>query len=85
MQRISELITLALAAMLARDYPKEAQEAFEKATEFELYSLDPSKEVKDGFHGWTILGKTAIKGEDVKKVREAVEKGRKDSYAGLSL
>ncbi len=34
---------------------------------------------KGGFCGWKILGKTTVKGEVAKKVRDAVEKGLKES------
>jgi len=65
------------------EIPKGAREAFEKAAEFDLYSLDPSQGRKNegggSFHGWKVLGKTTLKGADAKTVREAVEKGRKDS------
>ena len=68
------------AAARGNEIPKGAAEAFEKATEFDLYSLDPGADgVKGGFHGWKVLGKTSLKGDDVKKVRDAVEKGRKES------
>jgi hypothetical protein len=78
----------------ARDneIPKEAREAFAKATECELYSIDPARlpekndEAKkaDLFHGWKILGKTTLKGDDVKKVRAAIEKGAKDSDGSVA-
>jgi len=65
------------------EIPKGAREDFEKTVEVELYSLDPSQGRKnegDGsFHGWKVLGKTTLKGADSKTVREAVEKGRRDS------
>src|SRR6476469_10764945 len=57
------------------DSTKEALEAFDKVTEFDLYSLDPAKESKEGFHGWAILGKTAVTGELATKVRDSVKKG----------
>jgi hypothetical protein len=49
----------------------------EKAGEIELYSLDPSERgVKDGFHGWKVLGKTTVKdAETVKKLAAAFKKG----------
>lgn len=68
-------IWLALLGTALARAPKGVSETFGKATEFELYSLDPSKESKEGFHGWTILGKTSIKGELAQKVRAAIEKG----------
>ena len=72
---------VALLCVLAGDLPKEVREAFAKAESFELYSLDPAGRNNDptGFHGWRILGKVELKGAEAKKVREAVEKGAKDS------
>jgi hypothetical protein len=93
------LILAAIAMMLAagafavdNEIPKEARIAFEKATEFEMYSLNPArlrdKEVKeadaDRFHNWKILGKTTVKDDVAKKVRSAVEKGVKDSDGSVA-
>ena len=71
------------------DLPKEVREAFEKATEFELYSLDPAREIKKDdkvmlFHDWKVLGKTTLKGDDAKQVRTAIDKGRKDSDGSVA-
>jgi hypothetical protein len=71
------------------EIPKEAKEAFDKAAQFELYSLDPdrlaSKDEKvDLFHGWKVLGKIVVKGADAKKVRAAVEKGVRDSDGSVA-
>ncbi|HEX3147873.1 MAG TPA: hypothetical protein VHR66_07295 [Gemmataceae bacterium] len=43
-----------------------------KADQVELYSIDPEylppeKRPKDGFHGWAVLGKTALKDVDTRK------------------
>ena len=73
------MLTLALALAVAGDLPKEVREAFEKAESFELYSLNPAVEAKTGFHGSLVLGKLTLKGDDAKAVREAIEKGAKDS------
>jgi hypothetical protein len=78
---------VALACLVSpafdNEIPKGAREAFEKTAEFDLYSLDPSQgRKKDGdgnFHGWKVLGKTTLKGADAKTVRDAVEKGRRES------
>ena len=51
----------------------------EKADSFDLYSLDPAAGVGTGFHGWLVLGKTTLKGDAAKTVRDAVEKGCKGS------
>lgn len=76
---------------VARDneIPKEVREILDKATEFELYSIDPArltekKDEKELFHGWKILGKTALKGDAVKTVRKAVEKGVNDSDGSVA-
>ena len=47
--------------------PDELQTFLEKAEKFELLSLSPEylqEKPKDGFHGWRILGKTAVKEAD---------------------
>lgn len=81
-------LTCALGAVAAcqerpgnNDWPGDVREAFEKAAEFDLYSLDPSDGGREavGFHGWKILGKTLVKEEVAKKVRDAVDKGRRES------
>jgi hypothetical protein len=73
---------------LDNEIPKGAREAFEKAAQFELYSLDPFKgqqnEGDSSFHGWKVLGKTALKGANAQTVREAVEKGRSDSDGSVA-
>ena len=61
--------------------PADVKTVLEKADTFELYSLDPGEEsVKDGFHGWKVLGKTTIKDTDVRKeVIAALAKGVADN------
>lgn len=71
------------------EIPKEAREAFEKAAEFELYSVDPDRFAKkDGkaelLHGWKVLGKTTLKGDAAKRARAAVAKGIKDSDGSVA-
>jgi hypothetical protein len=55
----------------------------DKATELELYSLDPSMRVekeKDGFHGYKVLGKTNVKDADTRQVLiTAFAKGVKEN------
>jgi hypothetical protein len=48
--------------------PDKAKAILDKADQVVLLSLEPDdrKKVKDGFHGWMILGQTAIKGADVR-------------------
>jgi hypothetical protein len=79
-------VLLIAAALLAdNDLPKEVREAFDQAAEIELYSLNPNPDrEKTDFHGWQSLGKTTLKGEDLKTVRDAVEKGRKESTGDVA-
>lgn len=63
---------------------KTALDAFEKATEFELYSLNPKPVREGGFHGWPVLGSTPLKGDGAKQVRAAVEKGRAESDGSVA-
>src|SRR5579884_914476 len=70
--------------------PEAVERLFGKAETFELYSLDPDVkfdkdgkgvEVKDGFHGWKVLGKTEIKGEDNRKrLADALRLGAEDNF-----
>src|SRR5262249_25736189 len=61
----------------------ETKAILEKAEHFELLSLDPAVEgVKgeEGFHGWKILGKTAVKDAAVRKqIVTALDKGIAES------
>src|ERR1043165_8065588 len=86
MQHLAALWCLAFGAATTpgNDMPKTVREAFEKATEFELYSLDPDRvegnqKGPDAFPGWAVLGKTTVKGDTIAVVRNAIEKGRKES------
>jgi hypothetical protein len=50
--------------------PEAAARALEKADTAELYSLDPDprrEKEGGGFHGWTVLGKTEVKGQAARK------------------
>src|SRR4051812_28862176 len=85
------LLIAVVGPSAARDneIPKEAREAFDKAAQIELYSLDPSRTEKkeengEYFHGWRVLGKTTLKGDAAKKVRAAVERGVKDSDGSVA-
>src|SRR5262249_36926151 len=79
---------LALAAALAaapaagarekdNKFPDGALKVLEKADSYELLSLDPGTEgVKDGFHGWKVLGKTTVKDKKARAlVLGALKKG----------
>jgi uncharacterized protein (TIGR03067 family) len=68
--------------------PADAQKALESAKELELYSLDPTpRKEKDpaDFHGWKVLGKTAVKKDDAQAVAAAVVKGVADSDGTAAL
>src|SRR4051794_15414972 len=50
--------------------PTDAKAILEKAEKIELFSLDSDetkKVTKDGFHGWTVLGKTTVEKADARK------------------
>ena len=58
--------------------PEDVAKILAKAEQIELLSLDPDKrkEAKDSFHGYKVLGKTALKdAETRKKLVEAFTKG----------
>src|SRR5438034_1378613 len=61
--------SLVRAADKENKIPDELQAILEKAEKFELLSLSPEhlqEKPKDGFHGWRILGKTAMKDADAR-------------------
>lgn len=70
--------------------PEAVDQLFEKAGTFELYSLDPGRkfdkegkpaEVKDGFHGWEVLGKMEVKDKaDRKRLADALRLGAEDNF-----
>jgi hypothetical protein len=61
--------------------PDQARAILDKATEFELYSLEPDEEEKPAgtptrLHGWKVLGKTTLKkAEAGKEILTALEQG----------
>jgi hypothetical protein len=63
--------------------PNEARAILERAEQFELLSLEPKKDdkaPKDAFHGWKVLGRTAVKdAESRKKLVAALLKGVEDA------
>lgn len=84
MLSLAAVAWLAMVADVGNEMPKEAKEAFQKAAEFDLYSLDPSPEGRNDksperFHGWKVLGKIALKGDTARTIHDAIEKGREDS------
>jgi len=70
--------------------PEAVDRLLTKAELFELYSLDPERKkdkqgnlvpVKDGFHGWEVLGKTEVKGEaERKRLADALRLGAEDNF-----
>jgi hypothetical protein len=70
--------------------PEAAGKLLDKAETIELYSLDPELktdkegkvvEVKDGFHGWKVLGKTAVKdGATRKRLADALRLAAEDNF-----
>src|SRR5262249_50651629 len=66
--------------------PEAGDRLLDKAETFELYSLDPDRKgkaapVKDGFHGWKVLGKTEVKGKaDRKRLNDALRLGVEDNF-----
>jgi len=59
--------------------PADAKAILEKAERIELFALHPERPTdapKDGFHGWTVLGKTTVEKADARKaLTAAFEKG----------
>lgn len=87
---ISLLLCFALvpASASGDDKPssKAARNILENAEHFELYSLNPAKEDKDGFHGSTVLGKTLVKeAKTHKQIIAALYKGLADSDGTAAL
>jgi hypothetical protein len=74
---VGALLTGATAqAADKNEVPAAAKAILDKATEYEIYSLDPSVEgVKDGFHGWKVLGKTTVKDAKRTDLLKALAKG----------
>jgi hypothetical protein len=70
--------------------PEAVDRLFDKAQTFELISLDPEPKtdkdgkvvpVKDGFHGWKVLGKTEVKEAAVRKrLSDALRLGAEDNF-----
>jgi hypothetical protein len=59
--------------------PAQARDALTKANRFELFSLDPNQKREkpgEGFHGWEVLGTTAVEDAGIRqKIVAALEKG----------
>jgi hypothetical protein len=63
--------------------PEAVARLLDKADTFELYSLEPGNNVrvKDGFHGWKVLGKTEVKGQAKRKrLADALRLGAEDNF-----
>src|SRR5262245_48603699 len=64
--------------------PEKARAMLDKADESEFVSVGPMGEgkggVKDGFHGWKVLGKTVVKDAKIRKeILESLYGGIKES------
>lgn len=74
------------------ELPSEARTVLEKAEQFELISLNPRREsddkdkkAADKFHGWMILGQTALKdAETRKKVLASLSKGIEENDGSVA-
>jgi hypothetical protein len=70
--------------------PDAVERLLDKADTFELYSLDPERgtdkdgkvvPVKDGFHGWKVLGESEVKDEaERKRLADALRLGAEDNF-----
>jgi hypothetical protein len=65
----------------ANKLPENVVKTLEKSKELTIYSLDGLSDKKDDWHGAKVLGKTTIKGDDVKKLvtelAKSVEEGNR--------
>jgi hypothetical protein len=77
-------VLVCVAAQTARaddnKLPDEVVKALKKADELEIYSLGGDRNVKDGWHGATVLGKTTVK-KDTGTVVSTVAKGVSEANA----
>lgn len=64
--------------------PENVQKMFEGAKEWELISLDPNTQDKEGFHGYKILGSTTIQGDATKDVMKVLVKGIDDNQEAIA-
>lgn len=74
--------------------PDVVEKALDAAEVYEVYSLDPEPKfdangkkivVKDEFHGYQVLGKTEVKGADVRKqLADALRLGAEDNYGSAA-
>lgn len=61
-------------------------ETLANADHLDIYSLEGTEVKKEGFQGWTILGKTAVMNKDVKsRLLESLVKGIKESKNRAAL
>jgi hypothetical protein len=67
---------------LITQFPEVVNAVLEKATEIEVYSLDGERNVKDGWHGAKVLGKTTVKGDDAKDLVKVLRQGVKEGGEG---
>ncbi len=65
--------------------PDKARAVLDKAESFEVWSLDAEREKdanKESFHGWKVLGKTAVTGDARKELLDALNKGLAENATG---
>ena len=67
---------------LENKLPDAVAKALDKADELQVYSLNGDTNVKGGWHGAKMLGKTAVKKADRKSLATAVKKGIVDGAGG---
>ena len=83
---IHALLAAALLGAGPAKLPEAAEQALRSADAVEVLSLDPDQDAKgpDGFHGYKVLGKTTVKGDDAAKAVAAVLKGAADSGGDMA-
>jgi hypothetical protein len=67
--------------------PEEFRKAVDKAEALDLYSLDPNTPAEKGgapFHGWKVLGKTAVKKETLAILVTALKNGADEANQAAS-
>jgi hypothetical protein len=84
------LIAVVFAGISSRppsnELPRGARTILDEADEFELYSLDPWGREPEGFHGWKILGKTAVKdGTSRRSIIDALERGISENHGAVAM
>ena len=83
---IHALLAAALLGASDAKLPEAVEQALKNADSVEVLSLDPGPEAKgaDEFHGYKILGRTTVKGDDASKAVAALLKGVADSPGDMA-